>query len=362
MSRSDPQRVHVVLFDRRKFLKLAAAAGGVAAAQALLPGCDVLVLPEVQLLDQLPDIVPNEDFYVQSAFGTPDENPDHTCVLVDDDGNSLGSFDQAFVDGLTARVREHTLQCIGANPRFLFIGNALWTGLPFREVLDLLGVVVPAGATWMRITGADEYATGLPISDIDGTDGRDPMWLVWLMNGEPLPRRHGAPFRFLVPGRYGTKNPKWPTEVAFVNEEFIGHWESRGWSQEATYQTNGLILSPPTMAVVGAGSVRIVGSAFSGHVAIDDVEVTTDGGDTWQPAEITYTSTDSETPGDDTDVHDNRHIWTTWRYDWQLDEPGEYIIQIRVTDETGHVTDLDPAGTDRFNGYNAGMEIHVTVS
>lgn len=354
---------HIVLFDRRRVLQLAAGGAAALGAQTLLAGCDVLILPEVQLLDRLPDLVPNEDFYVQSAFGTPDVDPDtHVCRLVDDDDAALDDFDLATVRDLAARDREHTLQCIGANPRFLFIGNALWTGLPFREVLDALGVQVPADATWMRITGADGYATGLPITDLDGTDGADPMWLVWQMNGEDMPLAHGAPFRFLVPGRYGTKNPKWPAEVAFVNEEFVGHWESRGWSQLANHQTNGLILSPPTMSVVGEGVVRIVGTAFSGHTGIDDVEVTTDGGDTWQPAEITYSPLDSTTPDDVTDANPGRHIWTTWRYDWQLDGPGKYDVQLRVTDETGHVSDIDPAGTDRFNGYNAGMAISVTVS
>lgn len=66
-------RVRVVLDDRRRFLKLGAA--GIASA-TLLPACDSLVLPELELLDRLPDIVSNEEFYVQSAFGTPEIAPE----------------------------------------------------------------------------------------------------------------------------------------------------------------------------------------------------------------------------------------------------------------------------------------------
>jgi hypothetical protein len=359
-ARSKHYRAHVVLFDRREILKMGAVA---AAAGTVLPGCDTLSLPEVQLLDELPPILSNEDFYIQSAFGTPDFDPEaHLCRIVDEDGNLLASFDKEFVMGLEAREREHTLQCIGANPRFLFIGNAVWAGLPFAEILEELGVEIPAGTSWMRITGQDEYATGLPVTDLDGTEGADPMWLVWLMNGEDVPLPHGAPFRFLVPGRYGTKNPKWPREIAFVPNEFVGHWESRGWSQLATYQTNGLILSPPTMAVVGSGTIRVIGSAFSGHTQITQVEITTDGGDSWTDATIDYNAEGSDIPPDATDLNSGRHIWTTWSYDWTLDSPGRYEVQIRVTDETGHSSDLDPAGTDRFNGYNAGMAIHVEVT
>lgn len=354
-----PYSARIVLFDRRQILKL----GGAAVASAtLLPGCDTLLLPELELRDRLTDIVPNEDFYLQSAFGTPAVDPATHMLRILAEGSELASFDQAYVNALAARDREHTLQCIGANPRFLFIGNAIWGGLPFREVLEGLGVTVPATALWMKITGADGYATGLPITDLDGSDGADPLWLVWTMNGEPLPLDHGAPFRFLTPGRYGTKNPKWPSEVDFVEAEFIGHWESNGWSQLASYQTNGLVLSPPTMAVLGTGMVAIVGTAFSGHTPIESVEVTTDGGTTWQPAELTYSPAQSETPGDVTDVNAGRHIWTTWRFEWQLDEPGEYTIQVRVTDADGGVSDLDSAGTDRLNGYNAGMEISVEVT
>jgi len=358
--RSKRYRARVVLFDRRELLKMGAAA---TVAGSVLPACDTLSLPEVQLLEDIPGVISNEDFYIQSAFGTPDIDAEtHVCRVVDEDGNVLASFDKEYVLGLDARQREHTMQCIGANPRFLFIGNAVWAGLPFREVLDSLGVEVPADAEWMRITGEDEYATGLPATDVDGTDGADPMWLVWLMNGEDLPRAHGAPFRFLVPGRYGTKNPKWPAEIAFVRDEFVGHWESRGWSQEATYKTNGLILSPPTMAVLGSGMVRVLGSAFSGHTQISRVEVTTDGGDSWTDAALDYNGEGSNIPPDDTDTNAGRHIWTTWSYDWDLTAPGHYSIQIRVTDETGHSSDLDPAGTDKFNGYNAGMAIDLEVA
>ena len=362
-SRSTRVRARVCLFDRREVLKMGAAAAVAGSAGTSLVGCDTLALPEVHLLESLPGVVSNEDFYVQSAFGTPDVDPDtHVMDIVGEDGTVLASIDKAFVLGLAAREREHTLQCIGANPRFLFIGNAVWAGLPFREILDELGVEVPADAEWMRITGADEYATGLPVTDLDGTDGADPMWLVWLMNGEDIPPAHGHPFRFLVPGRYGTKNPKWPREVAFVRDEFVGHWESRGWSQLATYRTNGLVLSPPTMAVVGEGTIRVLGSAFSGHTQIDRVEVTTDGGESWVDATIAYNGDASDIPPDLTDVADGRHIWTTWQYDWVIPVPGDYSLQIRVTDETGRQTEMDPAGTDRFAGYNAGMAIELEVT
>jgi len=352
-------RAQITRDERRRVLKLGAA--GLASA-TLLPACDALELPELELLVQLPDIVSNEDFYIQSAFGTPELDPQtHTFRLLAE-GQELATIDLPYLQTLEARDREHTMQCIGANPRFLFIGNAVWSGLPFFEILDELGVTPPSSAEWMKITGADGYATGLPVGDIEGSNGADPLWLVWKMNGEDIPSAHGAPFRFLTPGRYGTKNPKWPSELDFVPDEFIGHWEERGWSQEATYRTNALILSPPTLALVGAGTVAILGSAFSGHTPITAVDVTLDGGATWEPAELTYGPGLSETAPDMSDRNPVPHIWTTWRYDWLLDEPGAYVIQVRATDADGNTTSIDPDGTDRFGGYNAGMEISVGVT
>jgi len=345
--------------DRRRLLKLSLV--GIAGA-GVLPACDLLVLPELELLERIPDILSAEDFYLQSAFGTPEIDPETHVFRILAEGAELATIDASYLRGLAGRVREHTMQCIGANPRFLFIGNALWTGLPFGEILADLGVTPPPEALWMKITGADDYATGLPISDIEGTDDFDPLWLVWQMNGEDLTPAHGAPFRFLTPGRYGTKNPKWPSELDFVAEEFIGHWESRGWSQEATYTLNALVLSPPTMAVVGAGTVAILGSAFAGHRPIATVEVTLDGGDSWEVAEITYGPGLSETPPDIADSNPDRHIWTTWRFDWMPDEPGQYRLQVRATDSEGNTTSTDPAGTDQMGGYDAGMEIMVTVT
>lgn len=348
---NDRYTARIVLFNRRELLK----AGGVGlVGGVVLAGCDTLELPPVELLDALPDQQTAEEFYVQSAFGTPDVDAGSHELVVRDGGTELARFDLAWLEGLPSREREHSLQCIGANPRFLFVGNAIWEGLPFSEILDELGVAPSAQRAWIKFTGADDYTTAIPISDLTGTAGRDPIWLVWRMDGEPLTRAHGKPFRFLVPGRYGTKNPKWPSEVDFVTDEYLGHWEQRGWSQLAEFQTNGLILSPPSMAVLPEGSVRIVGTAFKGHTEVVAVDVTVDGGSSWEAAEITYDPSQST-------INPGGHIWTTWRYDFVPPGVGEYTVQVRVETADGVVSELDTAGTDRLNGYNAGMAIDLRI-
>ena len=95
--------------------------------------------------------------------------------------------------------------------------------LPLRELLDDLGVEIPESAVSQKWVCADGYHTGLPIGDTDT------MWAVWVMNDRELPPKHGAPLRLLTPGRYGTKNPKWPVELDFVDEPYLGYWEQRNW-------------------------------------------------------------------------------------------------------------------------------------
>ena len=350
-------RAQIAVFDRRDLLKMGAASLAVAGA-----GCDTLSLPEVQLLDFLAPILDNDDFYVQSAYGTPEVNISSHVLRLLDEGTEVATISLADLEALPSRKREHSLQCIGSNPRYPFVGNAIWGGLPFREVLEHLGVSAAADRVWMRMRGADDYSTAVPVTDLDGTGGADPMWLVWTMNDEPLPADHGSPFRFLIPGRYGTKNVKWPVELEFTAEEHLGTWERLGWSQEATYQTNGLILSPPSMSLIGTGTVKILGSAFAGHTQIEEVEITTDGGATWEPVEITYRPTDSQSEPDVTDVNPGRHIWTIWQYEWTLNSPGDYTIQVRVKDENGVVSAADPEGVDPLDGYDGGMEILLKVT
>jgi hypothetical protein len=344
-----PHVLNVSLFDRREALKL----GGLGAAGAALAACDVLDLPELLPVDEWPPVSANEDFYVQSAFGNPAAEPSTITLSVLDRGVPVGEITPEALEGLEARTIEHTLECIGARPpRLLLIDNALWGGLPVTEVFEELGIPIPEDALEMVFQCADDYHTSIPATDLHGTSADtstdQPLWLVWTMNGEPLSKDHGAPFRFLTPGRYGTKNPKWPYELDFVDEPYTGHWEQRGWSQGATYRTNGMVLYPPSASVVGEGTVRILGSGFAGARQIVSIECTTDEGDSWRSADVQYQ------PGG--------HVWTLWSFDWTIDGPGTYYLQVRVMAEDGSESAEDPDGTDRLQGYDGGMLLELRVT
>lgn len=318
--------VTIKVLDRRELLAAAAAWVGVSA-------CGEEVVPE-----EIPPITSNEDFYVTSVR-EPDVDRAAWTLVIRDGETELGTIDAAFLDALSARDTERTLECIGSSESHQAIGNAVWSGLPLVEVLEAAGIALRTDALEVVMTSVDGYATSLPRAEVDR-----PMWLVWRMNGADLPSAHGAPARLLAPGRYGMKNVKWIAEIAVVDTPFIGFWESRGWSNDAFYRANTFVQHPGRREVVHGGA-RLLGTAFAGEDPVVRVEISTDGGATWTDAQITY-------PG-------AAGIWALWRFDW-VAEPGTYTVIARCHTEGGATSNDD--GGANTDGYDASMHLTVEVT
>jgi len=330
-----PARARVTSLRRRDVL---IGAGAAAAAAACAPGEPDYGAPAPG--GELSPITPNESFYITSCCLTPAVDRASWFLVFAHDGAALATVDLAGLEALGGRDKEHTLECISAGPGHQAIGNAVWTGRPLGEVLDALGITVPDGTVELKFTGADGYTTSVPVGDLDL-----PIWVVWGMNGEPLPDEHGTVVRLLVPGRYGMKNPKWLTVVDFVSTPHVGFWESVGWSNDASYQVNGLVASPVEREVVEAGEVEILGTAFAGRDPIARVEISTDGGQTWTDAELTYVG------GPD--------VWTQWRHLWDA-RPGTWTVVVRCATQSGETT-RGTEGTGSLDGYDGGMALEVEV-
>ena len=97
------------------------------------------------------------------------------------------------------------LQCGAANPR----GIVTWTCVRFSDVADMLGLV--AGAHYCRFVASDRHYVDESVATL-----RHPqVMLAWMMNGAPIPPKHGAPLRLIVPFRYGNRSLKAITEIVF---------------------------------------------------------------------------------------------------------------------------------------------------
>lgn len=294
--------------------------------------------------DPLPSITDNADFYVTSAFPTPELDTATWTLTILDRGTVLDSLTYSDLLAMDAREKEHTLMCISAGPYNPAIGNAVWTGLPVTEILAGLGIVVPDGAIEVKFVGADGYSTSIPVTDLYDEGLHGPLWLVWKMNGEDIPPEHGTICRFLTPGRYGQKNPKWPTSIEFIDAPYLGFWESFGWSNDASYAAAGLFRNPPASTSVPTGPVTVQGVAFAGKDPIVAVNVRIDGG-AWQAGTLTYA------PGAD--------VWATWSFDYEVLE-GDHTLQVQAVTGSGVTSNDDPDGTGIQDGYDGGMLITVT--
>jgi DMSO/TMAO reductase YedYZ molybdopterin-dependent catalytic subunit len=159
------------------------------------------------------------------------------------------------------------------------VSTAAWAGARLGDVLALAGGLRP-GVVSLRVLGADEFSSALPPAL-----ALDPECLLaYRMNGAPLPRRHGAPVRLLSPGRYGYKSAKWVVGVRALRTEHTDWYGQRGWSRTGVVKTMSRIDAPATGAVLPAGRHAVAGVAYAGDRGVGAVQLSADGGRTWQPA------------------------------------------------------------------------------
>jgi DMSO/TMAO reductase YedYZ molybdopterin-dependent catalytic subunit len=234
-----------------------------------------------------------------------------------------------------------TLECVSntIDPPGALISNAKWTGVPIAALLTQAGVRPEAKFVVFRC--ADGYTVGIPI---DRAMNQDAL-LAYRMNDEPLPSAHGFPARAIVPGIYGMMNAKWITEIEVVDQVYLGYWQERGWSNDARIKTTSLIYYPVLGAQV-SGSIPVAGVAFAGDRGISKVEVSTDGGSTWNEATIKKPR--------------SPYSWVLWAYEWAGSEKGNHAIVVRATDGTGQLQDPTPRPNfpDGATGYHS-VEVAV---
>ncbi|MEX1294914.1 MAG: molybdopterin-dependent oxidoreductase [Candidatus Limnocylindrales bacterium] len=350
-------------WDRRKFLQ---ASGGVAVGAVVLGavGRNLIIeneraplevaelpspdapLPEVPASASLevdgisPIVTPNDEFYrIDTALVSPrvDANDWTLRVWGDVDREVTLTYDDLLEMPLFEQYV--TIACVSNKVGDDLIGNALWTGVDLREVLDMAGVR-PEGE---QIVGrsVDGFTAGFPTSwAMD--PARRPMIAVG-MNGQPLPRDHGYPARLIIPGLYGyVSATKWLSEIQLTGwEEFDGYWIPRNWAKEAPILTQSRIDTPRADAQLAGGTtVPIGGVAWAPDRGVQKVEVAIDDGE-WQEAQISDPLNDA--------------TWVQWVLPWDAPaEGGTHMIKVRATDGTGEVqtAEITPPAPDGARGHH----------
>ena len=204
--------------------------------------------------------------------------------------------------------------------------NGEWTGVPLATVLREVGVRYPA--SWLFAEGSD---SGKMSRSVPVDKAWDDALLVWAFNGEALRPSNGYPLRLLLPGFEGNTCVKWLRRIKLTDQPNMSKDETSkytdplpgGKARQFSFlmDAKSVITAPATPARIERGWHEISGIAWSGRGKIQRVEVSTDGGATWQPAEL-------QTP-----VLSKAHTRFTHMWDWN---GGASLLMSRATDDTGY--------------------------
>jgi DMSO/TMAO reductase YedYZ molybdopterin-dependent catalytic subunit len=260
------------------------------------------------------------DFYVVSKNLGGDPVVNASSWRLNLPGRSL-TYDELLA--LPSRELELTLECISNDIGGTLISNGIWKGPRVSDILALTSV--PSNATWMLMESADGYTESFLLRDLTPDH-----LLVTHLNGAPLTSTHGFPARFIFPGHYGMKQPKWVTRIRFSSSDQPGYWEKNGWDERAIVKTMSRIDSPADGAALAAGSVPFGGIAFAGSRRISGVELSWDGRRSWQAAQLMAEFSPN-----------------AWRF-WQLTATlpaGHYDVEVRARDGEGTLQTAKSAPT-----------------
>ncbi|HEY1360411.1 MAG TPA: sulfite oxidase [Thermoleophilaceae bacterium] len=245
------------------------------------------------------------------------------------------------------------------------VGTAEWTGVPLRDLLVEAGVSDSAES--IVFTGLDRGVEGDEEQQYERAltpdeAGAGDVLLAYSMNGQPLPPQHGFPLRLVVPGWYGMTNVKWLERITVLDRPFEGYQQESGYRFRQTADEPGepvtrmvprSLMTPPGIPnfadrerLIEPGPTTIRGRAWSGHGAIERVEVSGDGGATWADATL--------------GPQVGPHAWRSWEFGWTASE-GVHELCCRATDAAGNTQPLDAPWN--LGGYanNEVQRVGVTV-
>ncbi|MBI4278485.1 MAG: molybdopterin-dependent oxidoreductase [Armatimonadetes bacterium] len=263
-----------------------------------------------------PEVTPTDKFYtVSKNFFDPEVDGRKWALEVTGLVEKPLTFTYPEFKALPSTNRYHTLCCISNPIGGDLISNATWRGVRLRDILARGGV--KPNAKKVAFHAADGFSSAIPLALANHPD----TLIVYEMNGQMLPRKHGFPARLLIPGVYGMKQPKWVTKIEVVAADFQGYWERQGWSDTAVVKTMSKLTTVGNGAQVPMGEAGLGGVAYAGNRGIAEVEYSTDGGKTWQRAEVKPAL--------------GQYTWSLWAAAWKPAQAGDHVIKVRAKDGTG---------------------------
>ncbi len=325
-------------------------------------------------------IVPNDLFYIRNHWKDSPEIDINTFQLkIDGEVERTLSLSYEDLKKLPQKRFQVTFECCGNSPvpeyftKSLRIssvmeqikghgimGNAEWAGVSLKDVLEQAGV--KDSAVEVMFEGADHgpdevvgdpaevtYERSLPMAKALHPD----TILAYEMNGEPLPKEHGYPLRLMVSGWYGMNSVKWLVGIHVLDHEFKGFYMTERYmtmnepGSPVPYryydklQVKSIITNPVPGEIIPLSGYNLAGAAWSGEEDIEEVEISTDGGQTWNPVEKLR---DREA-----------YSWYRWEHFWTPPAEGKYTIMCRATNVEGVTQPMEFPNPWDGRGYGNNM-------
>jgi DMSO/TMAO reductase YedYZ molybdopterin-dependent catalytic subunit len=299
-------------------------------------------------------ITPTESFYVRTHFPIPAIDRDAWWLHVEGEVENPFAINYEQLLELESITTPVTLECAGNSRNFLdpkvkgvqwhlgAVGTAEWTGVSLSVLLDRASVKPSARDVILEGTdggmledpksppGQLRFARSIPVEK-----ARADVLLAYKMNGHDLSPEHGFPVRAIVPGWYAVASIKWLQRIIVTDEPCAGYyqtidyayWKKRAGVAELTplteIQIKAEIAKPAEGETVPANSrVRVHGAAWTSDGKITKVELSTDGGSTWNETNLLG--------------EPKPNAWRLWEFNWQTPAvPGKQTLIVRATDSLG---------------------------
>jgi DMSO/TMAO reductase YedYZ molybdopterin-dependent catalytic subunit len=303
-------------------------------------------------------ITPPDLFFVREHFSEPSLSLDSWRLKVE--GRVARPLELSLADLIEAPSRklEAVLECAGNAAGGSAASNGVWEGVPLAHLLHEAGV--RSDATGVALEAADSgrlmpdspelaYCRLVPLEKC-----LRPESIVALkLNDRFLPRRNGFPARALFPGWYAMDSVKWLRRLIVVGPgDEPGNLQTSGMSKVynriretspgerkverlTEIQVKSAIAWPADQMKLPAAGHVIRGFAWTGKGLVRGVEISTNGGNTWTPAQI--------------ESRPKPFSWVRWRHSWAA-PPGDHVLMSRGTDDAGRSQPLARDRT-RKDGY-----------
>lgn len=224
------------------------------------------------------------------------------------------------------------------------MGNAKWTGVRLKDVLEKAGLKKDAVEVTFNGMDLPNYPT-VPdfvksLSVEHAMDGE--VMIAYAMNDQAIPLLNGYPLKLVVPGWYATYWVGMLNEIIVTQDTFKGFWMKKAYLKPkgimngaekpdtlkkdlepvTTMDVRSIFVTPEPDSVLNIGKeYEIQGLAFDAGHGITKVEVSPDNGTTWQNATL--------------DPNLGKYSWRRWRYHWTPKEKGDVTFKVRATNANG---------------------------